>query len=551
MLTYLLLALLPAAEIPANPGASTIEEPVRLRMNSNRAYRPGERVNVEVETGVGGYLFVLQYAPDGRIKVLFPVDPRDDAQVRAGRRYEVRDVGEGQSFFADDAGPGFVLAALGPEPWRFDLATAGGAWDYGVLNVSRDTDDPETEMIEVLQRLTSPDGFDYDLIPYAVQDEDYVVVDRHSTTTYVTMYDYGYDPWYRCWSCYRGSIFIGIGDPYPRWWYEPWGYYGHRYRYRSAYYDPYGPYYPYSPYYPYYPYRPWGGGIVLPGRPNKIPAVIGRPRGYTVGEISPWGTRTRQSSDMIGGGFRTDRTAGSGTTEARPPARRSRDRADETRRPSGGSTGATAGRNQPGTSRPSTARPSESKPKEQPAPTRSRPRSRDNGTAATASATAPASAPNIERGRTETSPARWTRVTEEQPAARARPAARPVRESRPATERRAVAEARPVSPSRPMIERSRPEARPAAEARRVERPGSERATPARTARPVAGRARPASGSEVRTRPAPSRETPRAAPAPSRSAPKASAPAARGQSSGGKSSKGSASSGGRSRSRGNN
>lgn len=89
------VAGLPAARLFAPEGA-----PIRLWMNSDRRYRPGDRVRLQVDAEADGYLLVLNYDTEGRVRVLFPLDPRDDAMVRAGRRYEVRDADAQEAFRA-------------------------------------------------------------------------------------------------------------------------------------------------------------------------------------------------------------------------------------------------------------------------------------------------------------------------------------------------------------------------------------------------------------------------------------------------------------------
>src|SRR5688500_19756390 len=70
-------------------------QPVRLWMSNDRRYREGDRVRIQVDADADGFLLVLNYDPTGRLRVLFPLDPRDDTRLEAGRRFEVRSVGAG------------------------------------------------------------------------------------------------------------------------------------------------------------------------------------------------------------------------------------------------------------------------------------------------------------------------------------------------------------------------------------------------------------------------------------------------------------------------
>ncbi|PYP42727.1 MAG: hypothetical protein DMD43_01905 [Gemmatimonadetes bacterium] len=95
LLAALSLLGTPGADLPTAQASEAAGAPVRLWMNRDRVYREGEAVRLQVDTDVDGYLLVLNYDTDGRVRVLFPLDPRDDAEVNAGRRYEVRD-GDGR-----------------------------------------------------------------------------------------------------------------------------------------------------------------------------------------------------------------------------------------------------------------------------------------------------------------------------------------------------------------------------------------------------------------------------------------------------------------------
>jgi hypothetical protein len=401
MLLSLIVALGGTTELPAIGGADPSQEPVRLWMNGNRSYRPGDRVQVQVETGAAGYLLVLHMSPDTRLKVLFPIEPGDEMFVRGGRRYEVREPELAQSFFADGTGPGLVLAALAQEPWRLESAVVGGAWNYGFLSIPGDSREPEADIVALLQRLSPPGGFDYDVMDYAVVGRG----GRYATDlrpprwwspTYVNVYLDFYDPhprwydwWWSCWSCYPSSWW----DGYPPWWYAPWGWPYRPYRYTIVYYP--------------WPYYPWPGGIALPRPPGRVPAIVGRPRGYVVGEFRPWTERARATDGrLIAGGFRRpsiDERSDAPSAVAAVPARRARARGDEPRATSGGTAVAdhgagSTGRPEP-VARPSTGSGGTSPPAARPSgtsgggsqpsvPARSRPRAGRGGGEASGDGTA-------------------------------------------------------------------------------------------------------------------------------------------------------------------
>src|SRR5688500_2728911 len=59
-------------------------QPVRLWMSNDRRYREGDRVRIQVDADGDRVLLVLNYAPTGRLRVLFPLDPRDDTRIEPG-----------------------------------------------------------------------------------------------------------------------------------------------------------------------------------------------------------------------------------------------------------------------------------------------------------------------------------------------------------------------------------------------------------------------------------------------------------------------------------
>jgi hypothetical protein len=274
-----------AAGLPYAKAVEASDAPVRLWMNSDRLYREGSKVRVQVDSDIEGYLLVLNYDPDGRVRVLFPLDPRDDAAVHAGRRYEVRDDDGGQAFIAGGDGTGLIYAAVAQDPWRFDEVTLNGGWDLSRLEIDRRSRNPEQDLTEVVQKIAGPKGFDYDVMGYRVYGDATYSSGAYPRPIYpIYPYDDLYcNNWYwRYNGCSRWpydggwsfgtSIYLGFGSFYP-YYYDPF--------YSPFYYRPYRPfgfggYYPYGGY--YYPYGTFGG--YLPSRPRAV--VVGRPRGYTI-----------------------------------------------------------------------------------------------------------------------------------------------------------------------------------------------------------------------------------------------------------------------------
>jgi len=520
--SFLLAALAaPAFAGPApasNPPTLDPKPAVRLWLNSGRDFHEGERAKVEVEAAYDGYLVVLNYDTDGRLRVLFPIDPRDDNFVQGGRRYEIQGRGDRETFVVGRSGSGLVFAAVAADPFDFRDYDVGGNWDYDRLYVGDRSEDPEAEISRLLQRMTSERGFDYDLLDYRVYDDG-----RYDRVASWYPRPYGYLDDYYCDFWHRASLF-GCRSYWPYYagvWYSP-SYYGFGFGY--GYYG--RGYYGYS--YPYRYWNPWGGTRYY-GR--NLPVVVGRPRGYTIvrrgnrgdraygrpGGFSS-GTIIRGQSPDVGNRSRPrydgrtrarpDRPSNQGRPEARPNVRPDRDpvnRAPATDRPR---------------ARPVNPRPSnENRPYINRAPDRGRAdvdrssssdRARpSNSDRARPSSNDRARPSNSDGGRRASPPPPPSRPSasppprSSAPESRARPSnprSRPssFRSAPSGSSRPSVDRASP-RPSRPSINRSAPQS--------TSRPSVRRSAPRSTSRPSVSRSAPRSTS----RPSPSRGSSRSRP----------------------------------------
>src|ERR1051326_760518 len=117
----MLLALLVAPIVAQNPQ-------VAVRLNHDQ-YVTGERAKVTVESQRDGYLIVLHADPDGRVRVIFPLDPTDDAFIRGGRKFEIRGRGEKEAFQIDTQdGAGTVVAAVSSDAFEYGDFVVNGHW---------------------------------------------------------------------------------------------------------------------------------------------------------------------------------------------------------------------------------------------------------------------------------------------------------------------------------------------------------------------------------------------------------------------------------------
>src|SRR5690349_24692620 len=99
-----MLSLLGTA--PASAGAPAVaatsdDPPIKVWLNHDDFQR-GDKARVNVKTGEDGYVVVLRADADGRVRVLFPLDPSDDDFVRGGETIEVRGRGDREAFYVDD-----------------------------------------------------------------------------------------------------------------------------------------------------------------------------------------------------------------------------------------------------------------------------------------------------------------------------------------------------------------------------------------------------------------------------------------------------------------
>lgn len=258
MITAILLPLLVVSGPHPAPrmGLPLADPPIKVWLNDDHFER-GDKARVYVKADRDGYVVVLHAEPDGRVRVLFPLDPSDDDYVKADETYEVRGRGDRHAFTVyDSRGEGAVFAAFSPDPFKFDAFVRQDHWDYRVDGF-KVGDDAEADLTELARQMASQSGFEYDLVRYDVSRS--VAYGGSYYPYYPGYYGGWYDPWYSPW---RSGIFVGfsIGRPWyyscwscDSWYYDPWysPYYYHTAWYRPYYYDPYG----WGPWYQPYGYR--------------------------------------------------------------------------------------------------------------------------------------------------------------------------------------------------------------------------------------------------------------------------------------------------------
>jgi len=233
--------------------ATADDPPVKVWLNHDNYFQRGDKARVNVRLADDGYLLVLRADAEGRVRVLFPLDPSNDNFVRGHETIEVRSRGDREAFYVDDReGSGLVLAARSTTPFKFDEFVRGDHWDYRVLDARQAGDDKEAALLDMVQRMTTEGRFDYDAVTYAVASA------RAYYDSYYpryTAFGFGYG-----WgSPYRYGLYSTCYDPFfydPFLCYDPFFYSPYRYSFAFG--------------FGYRPYIFYGGGYRFYNRPRRL-----------------------------------------------------------------------------------------------------------------------------------------------------------------------------------------------------------------------------------------------------------------------------------------
>lgn len=252
------------------------QSPLTVKLNHDQ-FTSGDHARVYVQSAQDGYLVVLHADPEGRVRVLFPIDPRDDDFMRGGRKFEVRGRADRDAFQIEGEGSGTVLAAVARDPLSFDAFVRNDHWDFRALGgpSSAVRDDPLAKLLDIVQHMAgdSSGRFDYDAATYVAGTSR--VAYEHSYYGWDYPYHFGvgfYSPF--CGDPFWGwSSCFGYGFGYP---------YGFGYRVRFGY--PIGRPYAFRPYRPAAPRvftrkaEPRVRYTPIPVRPRTTTPKVG-PRG--------------------------------------------------------------------------------------------------------------------------------------------------------------------------------------------------------------------------------------------------------------------------------
>ncbi len=138
---------------------------------SDSTFARGQRARVYVELQDTAYLLVLHVNGDGRIRILFPLRPVEDALVPGGQWYEIPGPDAREAIAVDEGeGNGTVLAARSGVPFRFVFLASGDDWDYaGALLFQPTGGDPLAAALDILERLADGGRAEVDVTTYAIK----------------------------------------------------------------------------------------------------------------------------------------------------------------------------------------------------------------------------------------------------------------------------------------------------------------------------------------------------------------------------------------------
>jgi hypothetical protein len=210
-----------------------VQNPVTVRLNHDR-FMPGDHARVYVEAAQDGYLVVLHADAEGRVRVLFPLDPSDDDFIRGGKKFELRGRADRDAFQVEtNDGSGTVVAAVARDAFDFAAFTKNDHWDFRALGAPSPSvkDDPLARLLEIVQKMSgdSTGRFEYDYATYVVNSRDIAARYGYGAGHYPNHVRFGYydpfcyDPfsWGLSASCYgfgsgfgfRGGWGLGFGFP--------------------------------------------------------------------------------------------------------------------------------------------------------------------------------------------------------------------------------------------------------------------------------------------------------------------------------------------------
>jgi hypothetical protein len=167
-------------------------------------YHRRDRIPVAFRSERDGYAIVLRVDTDGRVRILYPASPADDAFVRGGQEYRVPNpygYDVAHAFAVDDyPGVGYVFAVVSSDAFDYLPYVRNGHLDYRTIGVDgRITGDPYVALGEIVEYMLPP-GYG----TYAFDVAEYFVGARFEYPRFV------------CYDCHAYTAYP-VWDPYRNW----------------------------------------------------------------------------------------------------------------------------------------------------------------------------------------------------------------------------------------------------------------------------------------------------------------------------------------------
>ena len=251
----LLMPTMTAMETPTPSLTVRQDPPLQVWLSRQDNLNFGDRVRVYVRAEDDGHLVVLHADPEGRIRVLFPIDPYVDDFIRGGRDFEIRGRQNREAIrTAEEVGYGTVYVAFSKDPFRYGEFSRGDHWDYRSFDDYEIAGDADAVLTQIAQRMAVGSSFIYETDSYYLNPPAaYTRAYRSYRSSYYGRHDHNYGLGIRIGFSFGGPSYYGWPfHRYSRYSYLRIGYYG----YDPFYYDPFY----YDPFYFGFGYRGFYGG---------------------------------------------------------------------------------------------------------------------------------------------------------------------------------------------------------------------------------------------------------------------------------------------------
>ena len=164
LVTFALLAQ--AVALAAHPAPKAA--PIRVWIADSTVY---------VRMRDPGYLTVLHVDPVGRIRVLFPFNPDDDAAAPGGATFQLA------APVGAEGGTATIVAARSSRPLQVAGLRAGPFWDYGSGMLFQPTaGNGAAALLDIADRMADGRSFDFDVTTYRIGREPLAARDPQLTT---------------------------------------------------------------------------------------------------------------------------------------------------------------------------------------------------------------------------------------------------------------------------------------------------------------------------------------------------------------------------------